>query len=510
VNKNKQLAINIIAQTTNFFVTMGINFFLTPFLIMNIGSEAYGFVGLANNFVIYAQLVTIALNSMAGRFIIIKIYQNDKESSNKYFTSVFYANLITALFLVIPALLVVFNLNNIVHISNYIFDIKLLWLFIFSDFIINIIFSTYSIATYAKNRFDISSKLGITSNLLRVLILVIAYGFFPSTVWYLGLSTLICTFYNLSWNIYYTRKLLPQIQVKKKYFDFHAIKEIIASGVWNTLTKLSQIFTSGFDLLITNIFISSYDMGVLALAKTVPNFIINFIISISNVFNPQITKLYAKNTKTELINSIKNSMRFITIISTIPNAILLVLGADFFKLWVPGEDVVKLQILSFLTIANLCITGPLQPIYQIFTITNKVKKNSIVMISYGIVSLLLTLLILETTNLGIYSVVGVSLLLSFAVSLLFHIPYGSYCLGVNWKVFYPEIGKSVLSFIMLSLVYYIIKRILPTNTWLSLFFSFFVCGAIGLVINLYLIFNKNERKFITDLFRTKLLRRQPL
>jgi O-antigen/teichoic acid export membrane protein len=505
VGQNKQLSINIIAQTINFAVNVGINLLLTPFIIKNVGSESYGFVGLANSFVIYAELITIALNSMAGRFIIIKIYQDDRENTNRYFTSVFYANLITAMALIIPAFFIVIKLNKIVNITSNITDIKLLWMFIFANFITNIVFTTFGLATYAKNRFDLSSLLGITSSLIRVIVLTIAYHFFPANVWYIGFSAIFCTFYSLSLNLYFTKRLLPEVRIQKKYFDFAVIKEIISSGIWNALTKLSQIFTSGVDLLITNIFIGSKDMGALALAKTIPNFIINFVITISNVFNPQITKQYAKNNEVDLVHSIKNAMKLITVISTIPNAILLVFGAEFYRLWVPGEDAVKLQIISFLTVANLCITGPLQPVYQIFTITNKVKKNSIIMIIYGIVSVVLTILLLKTTNLGIYSVVGVSILLSFIVSLVFHIPYGSICLGLNWKTFYPEIGKSLVSFLMLSFFYFVIKHILPTKSWPNLLFSFFICGCIGLLCNIFLLLNKRERKVLANQVLKKFL-----
>ena len=73
---NKQTGINFIAQVMAFAINLCVSFFLTPFIIENIGAEANGFVGLANNFMEYAQLFTIAINSMAGRFITIKMHQN--------------------------------------------------------------------------------------------------------------------------------------------------------------------------------------------------------------------------------------------------------------------------------------------------------------------------------------------------------------------------------------------------------------------------------------------------
>ena len=80
---NKQTGINFIAQVIAFATNLCISFFLTPFIIENVGVEANGFVTLANTFVEYAQLFTVAINSMAGRFITIKIHQKNIKDANK-------------------------------------------------------------------------------------------------------------------------------------------------------------------------------------------------------------------------------------------------------------------------------------------------------------------------------------------------------------------------------------------------------------------------------------------
>ena len=49
--QNKRLAINMIASLFSFVISMGISFVLSPYIINTVGSEAYGFVNLANNFV---------------------------------------------------------------------------------------------------------------------------------------------------------------------------------------------------------------------------------------------------------------------------------------------------------------------------------------------------------------------------------------------------------------------------------------------------------------------------
>ena len=92
-NKNKQLVINLAANLLSTVVGFCV--------------EANGFVSLAGNFLGYATIVTMALNSMAGRFITISIHQEDYDETNKYMSSVFAANLLSSAVLTVPAVLLV-------------------------------------------------------------------------------------------------------------------------------------------------------------------------------------------------------------------------------------------------------------------------------------------------------------------------------------------------------------------------------------------------------------------
>lgn len=150
---NKQTAINLIAQMISSFVNLGIGFLLTPFIVNNIGVESYGFVGLANNFISYAQILTVALNSMAGRFITISLYQNNSEDTNKYFTSVFYANVVMSVGLTVPLVFILIFLDHFLDIPEMIvLDVTILFGIFFANFLINIISSVFGISTFAKNR----------------------------------------------------------------------------------------------------------------------------------------------------------------------------------------------------------------------------------------------------------------------------------------------------------------------------------------------------------------------
>ena len=89
--KNNSL-INIIAALITFIVQMFISFWLSPFIISKLGEESYGFINLANNFVSYASLIAVAINSMASRYISLEYNSARFEEAKKYYSTVFWAN----------------------------------------------------------------------------------------------------------------------------------------------------------------------------------------------------------------------------------------------------------------------------------------------------------------------------------------------------------------------------------------------------------------------------------
>lgn len=499
---NKRLAINMIANIVSFMVTMGISFLLTPYIVNTVGKEAYGFVGLANNFVSYAQIITLALNSMASRFITIKIYQNDDEGANKYFTSVILANTFLAILMTIPSVLIVVFLEKIINVpSKIIVDIKILWLFIFMNFLISIITSTYGIATFVKNRLDLSSIRDIESNILRVIVLVVAFSLFKPAVWYLGLASIICTIFLSIYNIYYKKILLSNVKLKLKYFDLKVIKELILSGMWNVVTKMGQILSDGLDLLITNIFIDSANMGTLAIAKTVPSAVSNLLSTITGVFAPQLTIQYAKGNINQLIEDIKKSMKITGFFTNISLGFTIAFGYMFYSLWVPGEDIKLINITCILTVYGVIVSGSINTLFGVFTITNKLKINSLVILFMGCLNAIIVFVLLKTTNLGIFAVAGVSTTTAIIKNLTFTPMYSAKCLGISMKTFYPTIFRYLFSSSIIIFIYTVIFKFINVYSWKVFFISGILCAIIGAVCNYLFLFNSNERKYFITIIK---------
>lgn len=503
---NKRLIINMIANLLAFFVSAGINFVIAPYLINTVGSEAYGFVGLATNFVSYASLMTIALNSMAGRFISIKIHQSDYEGAKGYYNSVLMANTVMSILLIFPSIFCVLFLNKILNISDEIyFDVQMLFALLFLNFIISTLGSTFSVATFTRNRLDLSSMRSIESNLLKVVVLVILFYFFNPSITYIGVATFLSTLYIVITNIYYTKILVPELRISKKYYNFKLVLELISSGIWNTIIRVGQLLLGGLDLLISNIFIGAAAMGTLAISRTVPMFITSLVAILASVFMPMFTIDFAKNNISGLIKDIKQSMKILGILIAVPISLLIVYGDIFYSLWVPTEDASLLQNLSVVSVITIAFSGSINTIYNIFTVTNKLKANAMWLIITGLINTLIVFLLLKTTTLGLYAIVGVSTIISILRNLLFTAPYGAKCLNVKWNMFYPEIFKSILSVIIGIIVALPFKVLLNVDSWLQLALIVIISALIGICLNILLILNKREREIFIRLIKNKLI-----
>ena len=502
----RQLAINMIFSVVAFVLNLCISFFITPYITGQFGSDAYGFVKLAGDFTNYASLASIALNSMASRFLMLERECGNIRDAQKYFSSIFLANVVLSAILMVPSVICVLFLDYFLEIPQVmVYEVKLTFAVTFSSFLVSLIFSTNSNCYYLTNQLSIGSIREALANILRVTVIVLLFLLTTPRLSYVAFGSLAATVFSVIYNKYYTKKLLPEFRVRCRDFEWKKLRQVLSAGIWNSITKLSQIFSSGLDLMVTNLFIGSTEMGHLAVAKTVPGIITSFNSTIANAFSPNMMALYAKGEMGNLKNTAKTAMKFMCLFVTIPNAILITMGREFFSLWVPTQPAKLLCVLSVLTVINSCVTGPLTPLYQIFTITNKVRQSSIIMILYGFSSILATFICLQTTNLGLYAVAGVSLIGSLIVALCYHLPFSAVYIGLPWYTFFPEVGKGVLSLAGQCMIGWLVNWIMPLErSWFVWFTGAVLAGIVGLIANFFLILNRQERSTLLEKVGTRL------
>lgn len=505
MENKKRFVVNMGSQILSALINFGINFFLSSYIVNAIGKEVYGFVGLANNFVSYIQIFTIALNAMLSRYVTIKLVKQEYMEANVYISSVTICNMIVSVILVFPTVLLSCFLQYIIDVPMvYMSDIKILWFFIFAAFLIQLASNTFQTSYFATNRLDLSAKRSLENTILKAAILVALFSILKPHVWYIGISSVICAIFICLVNKHYMKELTPWVKIKKEYFSFRAVKELIGVGIWNSVNQLSQLLLTGFDLLIANIFIGSAEMGSLSIAKMIPTQLLTFLGIVSNVFSPRMTMIYATDDKERFIKETKFSMRVCGALCSVPIIGFIAFGEEFFGLWMNGlssSEIIQLQVLSVLTLLPTILSVYIYPLYTVNTITCKLKVPVLVSGGIGVLSLGIVYILLKTTSLGIYAVAGVSSFLLIFRVLLFVPIYAAKNSNINYFTFYPTLSRGILASVVMLTSFKIINNVFIPNTWMKLVCIAFFSAVVGYFINYCIVFGGDERKQIMNTVR---------
>lgn len=501
--KKKQLIINIGANFVSVFVSLIISFFVTPYIVENLGKEAYAFVPISNNFVMYMSVLTLALTSMAGRFVTLKIHKNDVNGANRYYSTSFFTNLLIAIVWALICVLVILSLDRILDIPSGIFtDVKLLFIFMFASFVVNLATTTFSVAAYTSNRLDINSLINILGSVVRIIIIFVLFLLFKPKVYYIGISVFAYMLILGSLNWISSKKLMPQLKISPSLVKLSAIRELLGSGIWNSFIQLSNVLLTGLDLLIANIVLGSSAAGLLAVAKTAPMALQSLISVVPTAFSPYLTILYAKENREQFIRELLYTLKFTSILTGIPIAAYIALSDPFFRLWVPTTSGPELTMLSMLTMISSIAAFSIMPLFHIFTITNRLKWPSIAIFITGLTNILIVLFLIRNSNLGLYAIAGVSSVLEIFRCLIFVPLYSAYCIKIDCMIIYKPILKALAFMTLLVVSFLGIEYLIPAVSWLGLLIDGSLMVMIGLAIGIAFMVNNDERKKIfTPLFR---------
>ena len=509
-NSNKgskiRIVMALIVAISAFIINCGINLIITPLVTNTIGVEAYGYVTLAKNFTNYADIMMIALNAYAARFITLAYLRSDKKIFDKYYSTVFISDAIMGLAIFAVGFVCVMNLQRLINItSGLVNDVKLLFLLTFAAFYFTTVSTAFSAIGYVKDRIDLLNIIKIFSYIVEVLIIVFCFILFTPKVSYMGLATACMAATTFIGTFIMSKKLIPEANIRLKDFSFGAAKELVYSGIWNSANSLGNTLNSGLDLLISNLMLSGIVMGQVSIAKTISNTVISFYGVISQPFQPTFLQDYSDKDISRLIDHFKSAMRFSGIITNVIFAGFCAAGLSFYHLWIPTQDVHLIYVLTIIAMIPSITEGCVSPLYYIYTLTLKNKFPCIVTILGGIANITCMYFLLRYTNTGAYAVLLTTAVVMTFINTVTNPIYMSISLKVPKRTFYPSIIRNIVACLVSTLVLCMItSRMTVYVGWGRLILRVVVIAIIGFVVQIPIIFNKTEFKAIMHMLKSRL------
>lgn len=499
----------IIITGAAFVLNLLINLVLTPFITDTVGTEAYGFVSLAKNCAQYATIITVALNSFASRYIALEFHNGNLAQSNVYFSSVFWGDFAIGSIIVAAAFGFIGFLEYIFVVPEAILtDVKILFIFVFINFWITTVFTVFSSSAYIKNKLDISGIFKGLSYVAEAIVLLALYAFLPEKIFYVGIGLVAAALVIALSNIYISQKYTPDLSINRKWFKKSAVRRLILDGLWSSANSLGDVLNSGLDLAVCNLLLTPTAMGQVAIAKTIDNIFHSLYQMVSQAFQPLFLKSYAVNNKNQLLSELKLSMKMSGMLSNIAFAGFFALGMSYYQLWIPNQDIGLIYGLTLVTISASIVTGPMTPLYYIYTLTVKKKIPCMVTILGGFFNVAGMFILIRYTSMGIYAVVWTTTIVMVTINFVTNPLYMSHVLKIPWKTFYPSLFRNIFSCIILTCVFSVFGKIYMPHSWMGLIVCALLYSVAGAFLHFAVVYDNEEKKKLYNALKNRFMKKK--
>lgn len=325
---------NIAVNWIGFAVQAAVLFFLTPFVLSELGDTRYGVWVLTTTMTGYYGLLTLGLTGGVTQYITRYLAVQDFGKLNEV------ASTATVALVGVGAL--VFSSSFILAwLAPYVFTIpvehhdEVAWCIIIVGTTIALQFSffLYSAVLASTQRYDLSNIVGVACSLLSAGFVVLAlrqgYGLIGLC---LANSIGDITGYLLRRMLAY--RVLPQLTISRSFLSTPTLRVLLSYGTWSFVISIAQSIFAQIDALVIGIFMPMAAVSRYALAAGVSIQMSNVLRPIDRVFFPTLTDLHAKGDMGGLRSLYVRGSRLYLICVSVAITIACFWANDFYRLWI--------------------------------------------------------------------------------------------------------------------------------------------------------------------------------
>ena len=498
INPRRRFSTNVISNVAVYGISLIIGLWFTPYLIKNLGVAAYGLIPLATSVTTYLSLITLSINGSVGRFLTIDIQSNKFDEANKTFNTAFVGLLAIAV-ISLPLLLgMVLSVPYIFHIPNGSeTPSKILFLFVFLSFFVTEVDACFAVSSWAKSRFDLRSIVVISSNIIRVLLVLLFFTFLRPSIAYVGVGMLLAAIIGLAGDYILWRLLTPELTVSPSQFDRTRIRELFGMGGWIVINQIGALLFLNIDLIVANTILGAKAAGEYGSVLLFSSMLRSIAGSVSGILYPTIITKFAQGDQKSVTNLSSQAVHLMGFTVGLPVGLLCGLGGLFLKLWL-GQGFGNLWLLLVLMICHLPINLAVAPLFGIQMALNKVKIPGIMTLVMGIGNVLLAIIFTVVLKWGLYGIAASAAIVLTLKNFIFTPLYGAHIQKISWYTFYHSIIPGMLLTIVLGFLSWWGAIIFNINSWTSLILVGLLFGLIGIALVYIFGLDSNERVLVLD------------
>lgn len=487
---------NLLANVLNFGCSIGLGLWFTPYLIHNLGVAGYGLIPLATTITSYMGLFTVALNGAVARYLTIAIERKETEQANAVFNTSLVGNALVVCILLVPAIWLSSKMRFFFDVpAGYEHQFTLLFLCTTGMFLLMTLGAAFSLASFCRNRFDLSNAVNIGNSILRVGVVVLLFTYAVPRVWHVGAGLVVSALFSLFASVAIWRYLTPMLRIRPAAFSMDMLRQLVGTGGWMVVNQLGAILYLSIDLVVVNRVIGAEAAGRYGAVMQWSLLLRGLAGVVAAVFEPTILVLYARKDMSGLVKYSKQAVKFVGLLIALPIGIICGLSRPLLHLWL-GPSFESLALLMSLMTIHLCVNLGILPLFNINVATNNVRLPGIVTCVMGVANVCLAVILAGPVGWGMYGVAAAGAIMLTAKNLVFTPLYGAHVLGVKRGTFFSETIPIVAATLGLSCMGWVMGRMSFVESWRGLILAALALSVIYVCAAWLLLLTAQERSIL--------------
>lgn len=489
----RRFAINMVANGGNFFINILVGLWFTPYLIHHLGVSVYGLIPLALSVVTLMSVVPNALNGSVGRFLAIAFERKDTPETARIFSTYFFTNSALALVLLVPAIAVSLNVNQVFNVPDgYGQQFIALFLCTTGFVALTILGSTFSLPAFCLNRFEITNSIAALGNAVRIIVIVMMFTVFTPRVWHFGFGFLAGALSTVAGYILSSRLLVPGLHVEHRMFQWKTVRQFAGIGGWMVVSQIGTLLYLGIDLMVVNRFVGVREAGNYGAVLQWSGLLRSFAWVMTAGFVPTIFALYARKEHAELAVYSRQAVKFVSLLLALPVGLICGLSGPLLTVWLGREYAYLAPLLVLLTF-HLSLNLGVSPLAFLQSARGKVRIPGIVTCFTGCLNVILAILLAVGAGWGVYGVAAAGAIMLTAKSVIFEPVYSAWIIGEKWWLFSREILITLFITSATAGVAFLIANTRDISGWTGLVMTGMgITPLYALLVGIF-AFNKEER-----------------
>lgn len=467
MNSARVLARNIFSNWANLAVSIGIGFFMMPFLVSRLGDTLYGIWMLVASLVGYGSLLDFGVRSSIVKYVSQYNATNDQDALRRLFATtlaVYTAIGVTVVALAAGTALILPDLFRIP--SELVDDAQLVLMIVGLNLALKFPIGVFEGFVTGLQRYEIANAISIGGSLLRagitVALLLQGYKLLAlATVGLLGdvlmgiMMATVCM------------RLLPWLSIGRCYLSRRVLRDVYAFGLWSSLIAVASRVLYDSDSILIGMFMPAAAITHFAVANNLVRYLRQLAYGFGNVFTPAASDLDARSEREQLGDLVIYGTRYAMAV-ILPAAVLIALiGREFLGLWIgtryAAESGAVLIILALSQASGMALFPAGAMLYGL----NRHQYLAYILLAQATLKVGLTTVLLPS-----HGVLGAAIgtaIPELVASIVFIPLLIARCVGLSiWRYFHKAFLPPIACVVPTVALVFALKTTIAPNSWVLL------------------------------------------